>query len=145
MSQPIWTRWEPTCKLIFVKSLWEHKLLLRLLAVTLIMLIKLGKLNPPLDLLTLQSKILPQLTLQELILVCSCAKILHSTELLVWLGLEQCAKVGLVIMLESMKNEEMSWQLLRLWPTKWVTTWECFTTLIPHMVVQAAHVTELVL
>merc|ERR1711935_1060128 len=86
MSQPIWTRWEPTCKLIFVKSLWEHKLLLKLLAVTLIMLIKLGKLNPPLDLLTLQSKILPQPTLQELILVCSCAKILHSTELLVWVG-----------------------------------------------------------
>ena len=39
----------------------------RLLAVTLIMLIKLGKLNLTLDLLTLQSKILPQLTLQELI------------------------------------------------------------------------------
>ena len=83
----------------------------RLLAVTLIMLIKLGKQNPTLDLLALQSKILPQLTLQELILVCSCAKILHSTELLVWLGLEQCANPDIRrpdIILESLKNDQMS-------------------------------------
>ena len=77
------------------------------------MLIKLGGLIPALDLLAVQSNQLPQLIILELILRCSCAKILNSTELLVWLGLEQCAKVGLVMMLESMKNDKMSWQLLR--------------------------------
>ena len=74
------------------------------------MLINLGKLTPAPDLFLVQSNQLPQLIILELILVCSCAKILNSMELLVWLGLEQCAKVGLVIMLESMKKDKMSWQ-----------------------------------
>ena len=81
--------------------------------VTPIMLINLGKLTPALDPLTVQLNQLPHLIILELILVCSCAKILNSTELLVWLGLEQCAKVGPDITLESMKNDKMSWQLLR--------------------------------
>ena len=76
--------------------------------------INLGKLTLALVPLTVQSNQLPHLIIPELILVCSCAKILNSTELLVWLGLEQCAKpIGPDIMLESMKNEEMSWQHLR--------------------------------
>ena len=35
--------------------------------------------------------------------------------------------------------------LIRLWPTKWVITWECFMTLMKIMVVQEGLVTELVL
>ena len=77
------------------------------------MLINLGKLTPALDPLTVQLNQLPHLIILELILVSSCAKILNSMELLVWLGLEQCAKVGLDTMLESMKNDKTSWQLLR--------------------------------
>ena len=37
------------------------------------------------------------------------------------------------------------WLSIRLWPTKWVTTWECFMTLMMNMVVQVGLVTELVL
>ena len=78
------------------------------------MLINLGKLTPALDPLTVQLKQLQHLIILELILVSSCAKILNSMELLVWLGLEQCAKpIGPDIMLESMKNEKTSWQHLR--------------------------------
>ena len=79
--------------------------------VTLIMPINLGKLTPALELLKVQSNQLPHLIILELILVCSCAKILNSTELLVWLGLEQCAKpIGPGITLESMKKDKTSWQ-----------------------------------
>ena len=86
----------------------------RLLVVTPIMLINLGKLTPALEPLTVQSNPLLHLIILELILVSSCAKILNSMELLVWLGLEQCAKpIGPGITLESMKKDKMSWQLLR--------------------------------
>ena len=82
--------------------------------VTPIMLINLGKLTPALDPLTVQSNPLLHLIILELILVSSCAKILNSMELLVWLGLEQCAKsIGQDTTLESMKNETTSWQHLR--------------------------------
>ena len=81
--------------------------------VTPIMLINLGKLTPALEVFRVQSKQLQQLILLELIFRCSCVKILLSMDILVWLGLEQCAKAGLDIMLESMKNDKMSWQLLR--------------------------------
>ena len=78
------------------------------------MLINLGKLTPALDPLTVQLNQLPHLIILELTLVSSCAKILNSMELLVWLGLEQCAKpIGLDITLESMKNEKTSWRHLR--------------------------------
>ena len=83
------------------------------MVVTPIMLINLGKLTPALDPLTVQLNQLPHLIILELILVSSCAKILNSMELLVWLGLEQCAKVGPDTTLESMKSDKMSWQLLR--------------------------------
>ena len=82
--------------------------------VTPIMLINLGKLTPALDPLTVLLNQLPHLIILELILVFSCAKILNSMELLVWLGLEQCAKpIGPDITLESMKNEKTSWRHLR--------------------------------
>ena len=77
------------------------------------MLINLGKLTPTLEIFRVQSKQLQQPIPLEPIFRCSCAKILLSMELLVWLGLEQCAKDGPDITLESMKNEKMSWQLLR--------------------------------
>ena len=78
------------------------------------MLINLGKLTPALDPLTVQSNPLLHLIILELILVSSCAKILNSMELLVWLGLEQCAKpIGLDITLELMKNDKMSCRHLR--------------------------------
>ena len=82
--------------------------------VTPIMLINLGKLTPALDPLTVQLNQLPHLIILELILVSSCAKILNSMELLVWLGLEQCAKpIGPDITLELMKNDKMSCRHLR--------------------------------
>ena len=82
--------------------------------VTPIMLINLGKLTPALDPLTVQLNQLPHLIILELTLVSSCAKILNSMELLVWLGLEQCAKpIGPDITLESMKKEKTSWRHLR--------------------------------
>ena len=82
--------------------------------VTPIMLINLGKLTPALDPLTVQLNQLPHLIILELILASLCAKILNSMELLVWLGLEQCAKpIGLDITLETMKNEKTSWRHLR--------------------------------
>ena len=77
------------------------------------MLINLGKLTPALEVFRVQSKQLQQLILLELIFRCSCAKILLSMDILVWLGLEQCAKAGPDIILESMKSDKMSWQLLR--------------------------------
>ena len=86
----------------------------RLLIPTPIKLDRAGQQNLLVDHLADQSKTLLLQTCLVLILVFLCARILNSTVLLVWLGLEQCAKLpGRDTMLESMKKEKMFWQPLR--------------------------------
>ena len=66
---------------------------------------KAGKLI--LDLLRVQSDQLLVLIILELILVYSCARILHSTVSLAWLGLDTFVRIHMVSMLESTKKDKM--------------------------------------